>query len=200
MRITKVYTRTGDSGTTRLVGGQELSKAHPRVESYGSVDELGAILGLARTFAINGARACQPLAELGAVFEHVQHDLFVLSSELATLPGDHWEGMPRLQAADVERLEAWVDRFNADLPPLEDFILAGGGVVSGFLHQARTVCRRAERQVVRLGEQPGLEPEGAGEVPQQVLPYLNRLADLLFVTARWAARTTNEAELLWQRG
>lgn len=198
MRITKVYTRTGDGGTTRLVGGQEVSKAHPRVEAYGSVDELSAIVGLARTFAANAAKAWPSLVELAQLLERVQHDLFVLAGELATLPGDQWEGMPRLSSADVQRLEAAVDRFNAELPPLEEFILAGGGVVSAFLHQARTVCRRVERQAVRLAEQPA-EPGAAAAVDPANLEYLNRLADLLFVLARWAARSAGEPELTWKR-
>lgn len=199
MRITKVYTRTGDGGTTRLVGGQELSKAHPRVEAYGSVDELSSILGLARTFAVNGTRAWPALQELSAVLERVQHDLFVLAGQLATLPEDHWESMPQIAQADVERLEGWIDHFNSGLPPLEEFILAGGGVVSAFLHQARTVCRRVERQVVRMAGADPSDPSAPLQLDAPSLRYLNRLADLLFVAARWAARNTGEAELAWQR-
>ncbi len=199
MRITKVYTRTGDGGTTRLVGGQEVSKAHPRVEAYGGVDELSAIVGVARTFAANGARAIPALAELAEALERVQHDLFVLAGELATLPEDHWEGMPHIAQADVERLEAVLDRFNAELPPLEDFILAGGGVTSAFLHQARTVCRRVERGVVRLSQLPPEDGGAPALAGTPTLRYLNRLADLLFVGSRWAARTTGEPELTWQR-
>ncbi len=199
MRITKVYTRTGDGGTTRLVGGQELSKAHPRVEAYGSVDELSAIIGLARTFASNSARAYPGLEELGSTLERIQHDLFVLAGELATLPQDHWESMPLIQQDDVERLEGWVDHFNAKLPPLEDFILAGGGVVSAFLHQARTVCRRVERQAVRLATSEAAEPGASQLLDVPALRYLNRLADLLFVASRWAAATTGERELTWKR-
>ena len=199
MRITKVYTRTGDGGTTRLVGGQELSKAHPRVETYGTVDELSAVIGLARTFSVNASKGIPPLAELAEVLERVQHDLFVLAGELATLPGDHWEGMPHISQADVERLEALVDRFNAELPPLEEFILAGGGVVSAFLHQARTVCRRVERQAVRLATESPSDPLESTRVDAPLLRYLNRLADLLFVVARWAAQAMGERELTWQR-
>jgi cob(I)alamin adenosyltransferase len=199
MRITKVYTRTGDGGTTRLVGGQELSKAHPRVETYGSVDELGSFVGAARTFASNAARGMPRLDRLGQALERVQHDLFVLAGELATLPEDHWEGMPHITQDHVERLERDVDGFNGELPPLEEFILAGGGVVSATLHQARTVCRRVERQVVRLaGEHPdgaSIEEQGLGSL----LRYLNRLADLLFVAARWAASVMGEPELTWRR-
>jgi cob(I)alamin adenosyltransferase len=198
VRITKVYTRTGDGGTTRLVGGQEVSKAHPRVEAYGSVDELSAIVGLARTFAGGASKAWPGMSLVAELLEQVQHDLFVLAGELATLPGDHWEGMPRLAVSDVQRLEHAVDRFNGELSPLEEFILAGGGVVSAYLHQARTVCRRVERQVVRLAEQPTEDGEPAA-VASTLVEYLNRLADLLFVLARWSASTTGEPELTWKR-
>ncbi len=199
MRITKVYTRAGDAGTTRLVGGQELSKAHHRVETYGSVDELSAFVGASRTFAVNTGRARPELRRLAASLEQVQHDLFVLAGELATLPEDHWEGMPHITQGHVERLERDLDSLNGELPPLEEFILAGGGIVSATLHQARTVCRRVERQVVRLA---GEHPEGASIEDQGLGPllrYLNRLADLLFVAARWAAHTMGEDELTWRR-
>ncbi len=197
MRITKVYTRGGDGGTTRLVGGQELSKSHPRVEAYGTVDELSSILGLARTFASNAARAFPGYDALASELERVQHELFVLAGDLATLPEDRWEGMPRIEQAHVDALERVLDRYNADLPALEDFILAGGGVVGAFLHQARTVCRRAERRAVELATM-----EGEGEairLDDPGLRYLNRLADLLFVLARWAARNAGEPELTWRR-
>lgn len=197
MRITKVATRTGDAGTTHLVGGQEVSKAHPRVRAYGSVDELAAAIGLARTFASNARRAFPELARVTATLEAVQQDLFVLAGELATLPSDRWEDMPRVEQAHVEGLESALEHYNADLPPLEEFILAGGGVISAFLHQARTLCRRVERQVVFLAEQGGEEEREL--LGSALLRYLNRLGDLLFVLARWSARASGEAELTWQR-
>jgi cob(I)alamin adenosyltransferase len=193
VRITQVTTGAGDGGTTRLAGGQEVSKADPRVEAYGTVDELGAVLGLARAVGQEARRTEPNVAHMVAVLEEVQHALFVVAGELATLPADRREGMRRVEEADVACLEAHIASFNSQLPPLEEFVLAGGGGVAAHLHLARTVCRRAERRVAALAEEPG----GAAEpLP---LRYLNRLSDLLFVLARWTARTTGQPELTWER-
>ncbi|MCC6783604.1 MAG: cob(I)yrinic acid a,c-diamide adenosyltransferase [Planctomycetes bacterium] len=190
MRITRVYTRTGDQGTTRLVGGQELRKDDVRIEAYGTVDELNAVLGLARTFNRGGP---PPASEaIDAVLRVVQNDLFNVGADLATRPSDRWEGMPQVGARDVKQLEDWCDRFNAELGPLKDFVLPGGGPVGAFLHQARTVCRRAERRVVTLR---AAEPE-TGDA---CVVYLNRLSDLLFVLSRWAAKAHGEPEYLWSK-
>lgn len=192
MRITKVYTRAGDKGTTRLVGGQELAKDAPRIEAYGTVDELNAVLGLARTFNARSQAGGDAGERIDAVLRVVQNDLFSVGSDLATLPSDRWEGMPRVGAADIALLERWCDEFNADLEPLKEFILPGGGAVGAFLHQARTVCRRAERQIVALAHvESGTHDES--------LAYVNRLSDLLFVLSRWAAKAHGEQEFLWQR-
>ena len=118
--------------------------------------------------------------------------LFCVGADLATLPADRWEGMDRIDASNITQLEEWIDSLNEDLPPLKDFILPGGGPVGAFLHQARTVCRRAERELVRLGE---LEPETL----DPALPYLNRLSDFMFVLSRWAARGLEEPEFIWER-
>ncbi|MFH1465551.1 MAG: cob(I)yrinic acid a,c-diamide adenosyltransferase [Pseudomonadota bacterium] len=193
MRITQVTTGVGDAGTTRLVGGQEVPKADPRVEAYGTVDELGASLGLARVFGIDAQRAEPGMAQVVALIEEAQHDLFVVAGELATLPTDRGEGMRRVSETDIARLEGHIARFNAELPPLEEFILAGGGVVAAHLHQARTLCRRAERRVAALAV------GSAGAAEPLPLRYLNRLGDLLFVLARWTSRATGQAELLWRR-
>lgn len=192
MRITRVYTRTGDAGRTRLVGGQQVSKGHLRIESYGTTDELNAILGLARTFNARSGAAAEAVARIDAMLRRVQNDLFNLGSDLATLPADRWEGMPRVGDADIARLEGWIDELNEDLGPLREFILPGGGPVGAFFHQARTVCRRAERVLVRLMEE---EPE-LGPDPMR---YLNRLSDWLFVAGRWAAQQLGEQEYLWDR-
>ena len=192
MRITKVYTRTGDKGTTRLVGGQELAKDAPRIEAYGTVDELNSIIGLARTFNARSEASGESGQRIDRVLGSVQNDLFSVGSDLATLPGDRWEGMPRMGADDVARLEGWCDEFNDDLEPLKEFILPGGGPVGAFLHQARTVCRRAERQIVALAH----VESGAHD---EAIAYVNRLSDLLFVLSRWAARVHGETEYLWQR-
>jgi len=192
MRITKVYTRTGDKGATRLVGGREVSKGERRIEAYGTVDELNAVVGLARTFN-TASDACEDVVtQIDQMLQTIQNDLFCVGADLATLPDDRWEGMDRITTADITRLEQWIDKLNEDLPPLKDFILPGGGPVGAFLHQARTICRRAERELVRLGE---TEPETL----DPALPYLNRLSDYLFVLGRWAARGLNEPEFLWKR-
>ncbi|MBM4390036.1 MAG: cob(I)yrinic acid a,c-diamide adenosyltransferase [Deltaproteobacteria bacterium] len=192
MRITRVYTRTGDEGQTRLVGGQVVAKDHVRIAAYGTVDELNAILGIARV--MNGQSHAEPavIARIDAMLHRVQNDCFNVGSDLATRREDRWPGMYRVGADDVKRLEEWIDALNDDVGPLREFILPGGGPVGAFLHQARTVCRRAEREVVRLLRE---EPE-AGAGP---MTYLNRLSDFLFVLGRWAAKHLGEPELLWER-
>ncbi len=194
MRITKVYTRGGDRGQTRLVGGKKVEKDALRIEAYGTVVELNATLGLARTFHDQTAATIAPddAATVGALLKALQNDLFNVGSDLATPPESRWEGMYRVGDADVARLEGWIDQLNADLPPLEEFILPGGGPVGAFLHQARTVCRRAERRLVTLLHE---EPD----VGEGCLRYLNRLSDLLFVLGRWAARAHSEVEYAWEK-
>lgn len=192
MRITRVYTRTGDKGSTRLVGGQELAKNAPRIEAYGTVDELNAVLGVARTFCERSPGPAEAVAEVSRILKAVQNDLFSVGADLATQPADRWEGMYRVGDADVARLEGWCDRLNGELPPLEEFVIPGGGPVGAFLHQARTVCRRSERRLVALME---LEPE----VGDGCLIYLNRLSDLLFVLSRWAAKALGEPEYQWEQ-
>jgi len=192
MRITKVYTRAGDDGTTRLVGGQQLAKDAPRIEAYGTVDELNTILGLARTF--NSRTGADParVAEIERMLRIVQNDLFNVGSDLATRPEDRWEGMYRIEKTETERLEQWCDLLNEDLAPLQEFVLPGGGPVGAFLHQARTVCRRAERRLVTLMHEEPAVGEGC-------LAYLNRLSDFLFVLSRWAAQALGETEYLWDK-
>ncbi len=178
MRITKVYTRTGDGGTTRLVGGQEVRKDHPRIEAYGTIDELNAILGVVRAFLEELPAA--PGARLDAILRDIQDDLFNVGTELATPPDARWEGMYQVSSDEIDRLEATIDALNEPLPPLTEFVLPGGGKVGALLHQSRTVCRRAERlSLPLLPDQPDLASGG--------LRYLNRLSDLLFVMARAAA-------------
>ncbi len=191
MRITKVYTRTGDRGMTRLVGGQQVPKDDLRIETYGTSDELNAIVGLVRAEL---ARSEAPQAgrdQLDAWLEAVQNDLFNLGSDLATEAADRWEGMRLVNDADVKRLEDEIDAMNEILPPLKEFILPGGGPVSAFLHQARTVCRRAERITITLS--------GRDEINQCTIRYLNRLSDWLFVAGRWVAKAMGEPEFLWDR-
>jgi cob(I)alamin adenosyltransferase len=191
LRITRVYTKVGDGGTTRLVGGAEVSKDDLRIEAYGTVDELNAVLGLARTFN-QASLALAARDEVDRVLAAVQNDLFNVGADLATPAADRWPTLYRVDEPDIAKLEGWIDRLNDELPPLREFILPGGGPVGAFLHQARTVCRRAERRVVTL-------VRADAEVGFGVLRYLNRLSDLLFVLGRWAARAHDEPEYLWQK-
>lgn len=183
MRITKVYTRTGDGGTTRLVGGSEVPKDDVRIEAYGTVDELNAVLGIVRTQP--------PHPTLDEQLAHIQDDLFNVGTDLATPEADRWEGMYRVGDDDVARLEGWIDGLNADLEPLAEFVLPGGGAVGAHLHLARTTCRRAERRVVGLARLDASLSPGA-------LRYLNRLSDYLFVASRWAAKHDGVPETTWR--
>ncbi len=191
MRISKVYTRTGDKGKTRLAGGQEVWKDTLRVEAYGSVDELNSVIGLARVFN-QDCPETPGRQRIEDLLTAIQHKLFDLGSLLATAPGTVFRNMPTVTQDDVDALEAAIDQCQLDLQPLKEFILPGGGRISGFLHQARTVCRRAERLCVKLSrEEPLLDV--------CYVMYLNRLSDALFVYARWIAKVQGEPEFLWDR-
>jgi len=191
MRITKVYTRTGDAGKTRLAGGQQVWKDSLRVEAYGTVDELNASLGVVRVVNAEVTGARSHAAQLEDEMRWIQNKLFDVGGILATAPGQTFKNMPQVTGKDVMRLEKLIDRCQKDLAPLKEFILPGGGKVSGFLHQARTVCRRAERLCVRLSRQEPVDPI--------IVTFINRLSDRLFVLARWAAKTQGEPEFLWER-
>ena len=191
MRITKVYTRTGDKGLTRLVGGQKVSKDDARIESYGTTDELNAILGIVRMELARSNAPEAPRVWLEARLTEIQNDLFNLGSDLATRAEDRWATMRLVGEDDVQRLEDEIDHMNEGLPPLKEFILPGGGPVSAFLHQARTVCRRGERRTITLA--------GAEAVNEQAIVYLNRLSDWLFVAGRWVSAAMSEPEFLWDR-
>jgi cob(I)alamin adenosyltransferase len=190
--ITRVYTRTGDQGDTALVGGARVPKDSPRIEAYGTVDELNAIVGIVRTLNEERLAEGEHHRRLDEVLRVLQNELFDLGSELATPPDAEYEGMVRVGDAEVSALEALMDECQAELSPLKSFILPGGGRISAFLHQARTVCRRAERDVLRLSR---VEPVREGAVR-----YLNRLGDAFFVLGRWAGKRMGEREYLWERG
>jgi len=191
MRITKVYTRGGDEGQTSLVNGPRVAKDHPRVEAYGTVDELNTIVGLVR-MELARANVDKGVKEhVDGLLARVQNDLFNLGSDLATRVENRWEGIRLMGEVDSTRLEAEIDVMNEDLGPLIEFILPGGGPVGAFLHQARTVCRRAERRGQTLG--------GIEEINPGTIVYLNRLSDWLFVAGRWVAKQVNEPEFLWDR-
>jgi cob(I)alamin adenosyltransferase len=176
-RLTRIYTRTGDDGSTGLGDGVRVPKEHLRVEAYGTVDEANSAVGV--VLAVSGL----PQAVVECLTD-VQHELFDLGGELC-IPGHR-----AITAADVARLEERLDAFNEDLPPLKDFILPGGGPAAAACHVARTVARRAERRVWALAR----VEQVAAEVPQ----YLNRLSDLLFVVARVLARHEHGSEVLWR--
>ncbi len=192
IRITRVYTRMGDKGMTALVGGRRVPKDSPRIASYGTIDELNSVLGLARVFNAERLAEGEKHRWLDEVFRRLQNQLFDLGSELATPPDAVYEGMHRIGDAEVKELEALMDRCQKDLEPLKSFVLPGGGRISGFLHQCRTVCRRAEREILALSR---VEP--IGEAP---LRYVNRLSDVFFVLSRWVGRHLGESEYLWERG
>ena len=193
MRLTKIYTRTGDAGKTRLAGGQEVWKDSVRVDAYGTVDELNASIGVVRVW--NEERQNAGKTQTGEHFEQtlrwVQNKLFDLGGLLATTPGEEFPNMPRITEDDVTKLEQSMDACQEDLAPLKEFILPGGGRVSGFLHQSRTVCRRAERVCITLARQETVDPI--------LIKFLNRLSDALFVWARWTAKERGEPEFLWER-
>lgn len=191
MRITKVYTRVGDKGGTSLVGGVKVRKDDLRIESYGTVDELSATVGLARTELARSSFEAGIGERLDGQLATIQHDLFNLGADLATRKSDRWEGMRLIEPRDTKRLEDEIDAMNEALEPLADFILPGGGPVGATLHLARTVCRRAERITVALSDR-----EDLGD---QAVPFLNRLSDWLFVASRWIALQAGEREVLWQR-
>jgi cob(I)alamin adenosyltransferase len=182
--LNRIYTRTGDGGRTRLASGAPVAKSDARVEAYGGVDETNACIGLVRLHTANDA-------VLDAMLGRIQNELFDLGADLAT-PGEA-PGALRIVQVQVDRLEQEIDQLNAELEPLTSFVLPGGSASAAALHQARTVCRRAERETVRLAATKG-ETVGA-----LALKYLNRLSDLLFVASRWA-NDKGRADVLWVPG
>ncbi|WP_425147344.1 cob(I)yrinic acid a,c-diamide adenosyltransferase [Deinococcus sp.] len=183
----KLYTKTGDKGQTGLYGADRVSKAHPRVEAYGTVDELNSLLGLARA---HNSRSHAPDAELGGTLEYLQNALFDLGADLATRQDSPYsKNIARLDEADVARLETLIDGYQAGVPPFTHFVHPGGTPTSASLHVARSVARRAEREVIRLSE--------VEEVNLQAQIYLNRLSDLLFIMARAANVRTGLVEEEW---
>lgn len=221
----KIYTKTGDLGTTGLFAGGRVPKDHPRIAAYGSVDELNALLGLVMAHAATLQANCQQAAKelapqdesqrssskqpsgagapspaqqlarittLAQILQQSQHDLFAIGAELAT-PEPSRHGTKMLSNKDVERLEHDIDRLEDQLSPLTNFVIPGGSELSGWLHWARTVCRRAERDVVHLAHQPEVDDCST------VIVYLNRLSDLLFVMARAANQALHVPDVPWQK-
>jgi cob(I)alamin adenosyltransferase len=181
-RITKVYTRTGDDGTTGLGGGQRVPKDSPRIEAYGTVDELNSVIGAALAAGLD--------IRLSATLQRIQNELFHLGSDLCFVEDDKSRfQIPQIEQRHVDALEQAMDHLTESLEPLRNFILPGGTAGAAQLHVARTVCRRAERRVMELGRDEGIGPF--------VVKYLNRLSDTLFVMARFANVAAGSADVLW---
>ncbi len=177
----KIYTRTGDDGTTSLFAGGRVKKDDARVEAYGTVDELNSVLGIARAISKND--------EINGIIQEIQNYLFHLGADLATPFEVENLRVKRISKEDVEKIEKWIDEIDLRLEPLRNFILPGGTLLASFLHLARTVCRRAERRIVYLSERE--------KINTQIIPFINRLSDLLFVLARYANKIENVPDVKW---
>jgi cob(I)alamin adenosyltransferase len=180
----KIYTRTGDDGTTALFGGNRVTKTHPRIEAYGTVDETNAHIGVVQSLL----RDASGMARVSRILERIQDELFIVGADLAT-EDESQTTVPRIESSHIDRLEEDIDMLNDDLPPLEHFVLPGGSRAAATLHLARTTCRRAERLTVAAAEQEPLTAE--------TIRYLNRLSDLFFVAARWVNHSAEVEETQW---
>jgi cob(I)alamin adenosyltransferase len=186
----KIYTKTGDKGETGLVGGKRVSKASLRIETYGTIDELNAALGIVRSFLSAAIKENSLFADVFTILAEVQKWLFVIGGDLATLPD--YKGkqrIPKMTAKAIKQIEQWIDQYDEILPKLQHFILPSGSKAGSFLHFSRTVCRRAERLVVRLSKEEEINPE--------IIIFLNRLSDFLFVMARFVNQELKEPEIPW---
>lgn len=183
----KIYTKTGDKGTTRLVDGSCVEKFNPRVEAYGCVDELNSAMGYAASLMIDHSS----FSELKKHIEIIQNQLFSVGSLLATSDINVFNKLPQIADHHIAELEKWIDQYSEELPELRNFILPGGSIISSQLHICRTSCRRSER---RSSEIYAKENQY-----QNVLIYLNRLSDLLFVWARWTNKKENQPEIIWKK-
>ncbi|MBP5515835.1 MAG: cob(I)yrinic acid a,c-diamide adenosyltransferase [Bacteroidales bacterium] len=179
-----VYTKTGDQGTTSLVGGSRVMKCDPRVEAYGTVDELNSHIGLLAEMT-KELDVCSQL-------KTIQNDLFVIQTLLATEDTATYAKLPQLNPEAVATLEGWIDNMDSRLPKLKSFVIPGGSMASAQAHVARTVCRRAERCIVTL--------QNTVEIEKIILQYINRLSDYLFVTARYILLLENKEEIFWSAG
>jgi cob(I)alamin adenosyltransferase len=189
LALNRIYTKRGDTGETGLAGGQRVAKDSARIEAYGTVDELNALVGLVSVSCNEQLGQDPRLGLLAAMIRRVQHELFNLGSILATRPEDVHPKQARITPAEVEQLEREIDAMNEDLPPLRSFVLPGGIRLNAEIHLARTVCRRAERRLVALSREE--------QVPPETIQYLNRLSDAMFVWSRWANHVLHVPEVLW---
>jgi cob(I)alamin adenosyltransferase len=192
IRLTRIYTRTGDKGQTALVGGKRVPKESGRLEAYGTIDELNSIIGIVRTYLPKyRAGFGDEFERYAETLRRIQNELFDVGSELATPPDFQYPQMHRMGTGEVKKLEAEMDAMEKELEPLKSFTLPGGGELNAFLHQARTVCRRAERVCWRLKREE--------DISDNLIVYVNRLSDHLFVQSRWVAKRLGEPEFLWDR-
>ncbi len=194
INITRVYTRTGDEGQTSLVGRVRISKGSQKLETYGTIDELLASIGMTKTILNSdlGGLSTEDRSQSDALIRRIQNELFDVGSLLATPEGKTYEGMPVITDEQVKALEAEMDRMQESLQPLASFTLPGGSMANASLHQCRTICRRAEREMVRLSAEE--------QLPPNTLKYINRLSDLLFVMSRYVAKCCGAPEYLWETG
>ncbi len=188
--LNRIYTKGGDKGETGLAGGQRVPKDSPRIEAYGTVDELNAFVGLASVTCGEETARSLRLGKLVDILRRVQHELFNLGSQLSTLPQDLHPQQARITSAEIEQLEREIDAMNEELPALRSFVLPGGTRLNAELHAARTICRRAERLTVALAR--------VEEAPPDAVRYLNRLSDALFVWSRWVNHVMGVPEMLWE--
>jgi cob(I)alamin adenosyltransferase len=188
--LNRIYTKGGDKGETALAGGQRVPKDSVRIEAYGTVDERNAFVGLACGTCHEDTPQAGRLGKLTDILRRVQHELFNLGSQLATLPKDIHPKLARITSAEIEQLEREIDAMNEELPTLRSFVLPGGTRLNAELHAARTICRRAERLTVALTR--------VEETPAEAVKYLNRLSDALFVWSRWANHVLGVREVLWE--
>ena len=186
--MTKIYTKTGDKGQTGLIGGERVWKDSLRIESYGTVDELNSSIGLITAF-LKDIPVKWDKSELGNFLTKIQNELFDIGSQLANNNEKIKLTLPQVTSRQVQDLEKMMDKLEQILPPLKQFILPGGHLLSAFLHQARSVCRRAERKCVELARKE--------KIDEIIVIYLNRLSDTLFVLARWANHLTQTEEIRW---
>jgi cob(I)alamin adenosyltransferase len=193
IRLTRIYTRSGDRGLTALVGGARVPKESARLQAYGTIDELNSVVGIVRSFLPDYKRRFgKDYGWYSESLRRIQNELFDVGSELATPPPAEYAGMHKMSAAESKKLEEEMDRMQRELQPLKSFTLPGGGLLNAFLHQARTVCRRAERVCWAL--------KRVEAINDHLLVYVNRLSDHLFVQSRWVAKRLDEPEFLWDRG
>jgi cob(I)alamin adenosyltransferase len=181
----KIYTKTGDKGFTGLIGGKRVSKSHIRIEAYGSIDEMNAVLGICKSFTTN--------SELNKNLEIIQNQLFIIGSELATPEVSLMSkfGLDKIDKVSIQYLEDLIDKLTLELPELKNFILPGGSKGAAYFHFARTVCRRAERAVIRLKKYV--------EIRNEIVIYLNRLSDLFFVISRYENKVNNIPDVIWKK-